>query len=196
MLHWSALAPKRSMVAIVCGGDAGNIGNVFRQRLLAIYGQIGEGFIGVVLSGEFCRRGSEVCEVRWGPPIAHASFCVERAALSIERVADLMADDGADGAIVRSRRRGGIEERRLQNRGREVKRILQRQVHRVHRLRRHGPLLPIYELADSRYFRVVVEQSAAPAVAEEIIWLYLVAGIIEPGFRIPDSHVKRIELGN
>src|ERR1700733_15799475 len=109
MLHRSAFAAKRSTVAVVCSGDPGNIGNVFRQRLLSIYGQIGEGFIGVVLSGEFCRRGSEVCEIRWGPPIAHASFCVERAALGIEGVADLMTDDGADGAIVRSGRRGGGE---------------------------------------------------------------------------------------
>lgn len=196
MLGWSALALERSAVAIVCRGHAGNIGDVFGQRLLAIHREVWERLIGVVLSSEFCRRGSEVCEIRRCPPIAHAPVGVEGAALCIEGMADLVADDGADRAIVRSGRCRGIIERRLQDRGREVKRILQWQVDSVHRLRRHRPFLAIDGLSDARDVGVVIEQPATPAVAGDIIRLHLVAGIIAPAFCVADAYGKRVELGN
>ena len=108
-------------------------------------------------------------EVRGRPPIAHAPLGVKGAAFGVKRVADFVTDDGADGAIVG---RGGglrIEERRLQNGGREVERVLQREIDGIHRLRRHAPFLAIHGTPEARDFAVVLKQAAAPEVAEDIV---------------------------
>ncbi len=53
------------------------------------------------------------------PPVAQVAVAVRAAALVVEAVADLVADDAADGAVVDRLVRLGIEERRLQDGGRE-----------------------------------------------------------------------------
>src|SRR5450631_4055035 len=101
----SVLTLERRSVSIVGRGDAGNIGDIFGQCLLAVYGKIRKWFVRVVLSGEFGRGSTKVSEVRRRPPIPHAPCGIECAALRIEGVADLMPNHGANGAIVRSVRR-------------------------------------------------------------------------------------------
>jgi hypothetical protein len=54
-----------------------------------------------------------------GPPVAQHAVAVGLAALVVEAVADLVADDAADAAVVDGRVGVGIEERRLQDGGRE-----------------------------------------------------------------------------
>src|SRR3546814_7986883 len=68
---------------------------------------------------------------------------IELRPVIVEAVADLMPDDGADRSVIRRRIGLGVVERRLEDRGREVERVLQRQVDRVHRLRRHPPFAAI-----------------------------------------------------
>ena len=73
--------------------------------------EVGEGLVGVVLGGEGGGDGFEVGEVFGRPPVADAAFGVEGGALGVEGVADLVADDGADGSVV-VRRRGPWDRRR------------------------------------------------------------------------------------
>ena len=75
------------------------------------------------------------------PPVAHGAGRVDLAALVVEAVADLVADDRADGAVVHRRVRRRIEERRLQDAGGEDDLVLEAAVVGVDGLRRHGPLL-------------------------------------------------------
>ena len=49
------------MVTVVGSGDAGHVGNVLRQRLLAVDREIGKRLVGVVLRGEFAVAASK-CE--------------------------------------------------------------------------------------------------------------------------------------
>src|ERR1035437_8741257 len=130
-----------------------------------------------------------------GPPITHAAFRIECAAFRIEGVADFVPDYGADGAIVGRSRGKRIEERRLQNRGGKIECVLERQVYRIHRLRRHRPFLPVHWLAEARDLAAIIGQAAPPNVAKDITCLYFKAGVVVPGFRIADSDVQRRELG-
>ena len=88
------------VVGVVGGGEAGCVGDVFAEGLLAIDVEIGEGCVGVVLGGEGGGDGVEVGGVFGGPPVADAALGVEGGSFGVERVADLVADDGADGAVV------------------------------------------------------------------------------------------------
>ena len=38
ILHGARFARQRGVVAIIGGGDSGDVGDIFRQRLLAVYG--------------------------------------------------------------------------------------------------------------------------------------------------------------
>ena len=49
VLNQRCLAPKRGMVAIVGSSNSGKIGDVFRQRLLAVDVYAGEGLVAVIL---------------------------------------------------------------------------------------------------------------------------------------------------
>jgi hypothetical protein len=65
-------------------------------------------------------------------------------------VADLVADDRANRAVVHRRIRARIEERRLQDALWEHDLVLEAAVIGIHRLWRHPPLLAIDELAEIR----------------------------------------------
>src|SRR5260370_1346844 len=91
--------------------------------------------------------------------------CWVRAALRVNRMADFVSDDGADGAIIGRRRGLRIKERWLKDGSREVERILERKIDGVHRLRRHGPFLAIDREAETRDILVVLKQTAAPDVS-------------------------------
>ncbi len=64
---------------------------------------------------------------------------VHLAALVVETVADLMADDGADAAIVLGWVCLGVEEGRLEDAGRQDEAVGEGVVEGVHRLRRRAP---------------------------------------------------------
>ena len=102
----------------------------------------------------------EVGEVFGGPPVADAALGVECGALGVEGVADLVADDGADGAVVVGGGGLGIEEGRLQDGGGEVEAVVQREVDGVDGLRGHAPLVAVDGLADAVEGVVVVEEAA------------------------------------
>src|SRR5215831_9654163 len=77
LLLRSWLAAERRAIAVIRGRDAGNVGDIFRQGLLAVDGQIGERFVRVILRGQLRRRGVKMLQIGFSPPVAHASFCVK-----------------------------------------------------------------------------------------------------------------------
>jgi hypothetical protein len=183
------------MVAVVRRRKSCHIRNVFRQRLLAIDGKIREGFVCVILRGQPCGRFFEMLQIRVGPPIAHTSLCIKRAAFRIKRVADFVSDHRSDRPVIHRVGRLGIKKRWLQDRCRKIQRILQRQIHRIHRLRRHRPFFPVHRLAQSRQIALISEHSSAPHIPVNIVGLHFVPGIVLPTFRIAHAHIQRRQLG-
>ncbi len=94
-------------------------------------------------------------------------------------MADLVADYGSDRAIIVRRVRIHIEKRRLQDRGWKVQCILQRQINRVHGLRRHPPLARIDWLMQFRKLALVLEQTRALSISQRVAF-YDPGGLSNP----------------
>src|SRR5581483_11014205 len=60
ILRGSGLGRERGAISIEGCGESGDIGDVFGQRLLAVDGKIGEGFVGIVLRREPGGRSVEM----------------------------------------------------------------------------------------------------------------------------------------
>src|SRR5262249_41368136 len=120
------LAIEREVVGIEGNGQAGEIGNVFAQRLLSIHRQIGEGTILIVLGGQRLACGLEMLEVRLRPPVSQAAAGVELTPLIIEAMADFVANGRSDRAVVTRGIGSRIKVWRLKDCRWEVKRVLQR----------------------------------------------------------------------
>ena len=188
-------AVEGGVVAVEGGGEASDVGDVFAQGLAAVDGEVGEGFVGVVLGGERGGDGVEVGEVFGRPPVADAALGVEGGALGVEGVADLVADDGADGSVVGGGGGLGIEEGRLQDGGGEVEAVVEREVDGVDGLRGHGPLLAVDGGADAAEVVVVFEEAGAPEVGEEVVGRDLVGGVAAPVVGIADADLQGAEFG-
>src|SRR5215468_4742702 len=91
-------------ISVVCGVKSGKISDVFSQGLLSVDREIRERFVSVVLRRELFGRGIETRQVRLFPPVAHSTGGIEPASLSVEDVADLVTDYGAQDAIIHRRR--------------------------------------------------------------------------------------------
>src|SRR5580700_6441077 len=78
-LDGSGLAREGGAVRIVGSGKAAEVGDVLIQRLLTIHGEVGKGFVGVVLCGESGGGRVEVRQVGGFPPVAHTPCGIERA---------------------------------------------------------------------------------------------------------------------
>ncbi len=75
----------------------------------------GQRFEGGVLRAELLGALLERLAVGFGPPVAQRAIGVDLAALVVEAVRELMADDAADGAVVDRGIGVRIEDRRLQD---------------------------------------------------------------------------------
>ena len=113
ILRGHGFARERSFVSVIRRGNAGHVGDVFRQRLLAIYREIRKRSVGVILGGELCSGRLEMRKIGGSPPVTQAALGIECAAFGIKGVADFVPDDGTDGAIVGGGRGSRIIERRL-----------------------------------------------------------------------------------
>ena len=147
ILRRSRFSAKRCVIAIVSSGEASDVCDILGECLLPVHGKIRKRLVGVVLCREPCGGFFEMLQVRIGPPIAHTPFRIEGATFRVEGMANLVADDRSDGAVVRGVGSLRIEKRRLQNGCRKTQGIVQRQIHRVHGLRRHGPLFAVHRFA-------------------------------------------------
>ena len=86
----------------------------------------------------------------------------------VDEVTDVVADDGADGAVVRGVRCRRIELGRLQQRGREVVRVLLEHEDGADRLRRDPPLAHVHRLAEPGHGVAVVAVRDAPEIAHGV----------------------------
>ena len=106
-----------------------------------------------------------------------------------------MADHGADRAIVDGVVGAHVEERRLQDRGREHDLVHRAAVIRVHGLRRHAPLGVVDRFAQFLDIAVVAEGRGAHRVAHQVVALDAQARVIAPFVRIADLGRELGQLG-
>ena len=109
-------------------------------------------------------------------------------------MADLVADDGADGAVVVRGGGFGIEEGWLQDGGGEVEAVVERKVDGVDGLRTHAPLFAVGGLADAAEGVVVVEEAGVPEIGEEIVGCDFVGGVAAPMVGIADADLEGAEF--
>ena len=102
------------------------------------------------------------------PPVREPALRVVLRALVVEAVADLVADDDADRAVVHRVGRVHVEGRRLEDAGREHDLVEQRVVVRVRGRRRHAPAAAVDGLADLRAVVVHVERRPATTFAQNV----------------------------
>ena len=106
-----------------------------------------------------------------GPPIAQISVFVEFAPLIVIAMDGLVPNHGASGRVVDRIVFGGIEERRLQNSGREVDCVGLRILVCVHRRRGHSPLGSVQPLANFLQLAVEFECRSSLHVGQMIVRL-------------------------
>ena len=193
--HRRGLAAERLVISEIGHGESGDVGDVLAQRLLAVDVQAGQRLVGVVLRRQLLRGRLEVRLVGRRPPVGQLAAGVELGAGIVEAVADLVTDHGADRAVVGGRVGLGVEERRLENRRRKIQRVLQRQIHRVDRLRRHPPFVAIDRRAEFCLLVLVFVRLGAQTVADRVVCFDGEIGVIAPGFRIAHADMGGGDLG-
>ena len=115
-------------------------------------------------------------------------------ALVVEAVADLVADDRADRAVVDRVVGRRVEERRLQDGGREDDLVHARVVVGVDRLRRHEPLVAVDRAADLGQLAVEFEGGRPAGVADQVVRAMTSAGVVPPLGRVADLRGERRQL--
>ncbi len=151
--------------------------------------------VGLVLGAELGRLLLELGRVLGGPPVTQQPGTVGLAALVVEAVDDLVADHAADGAVVDRRVGIRIEERRLQDGGREHDLVLDRVVVGVDGLRGHAPLALVHRLADAALAVVPLERHRTLGVAEHVAVGQLQATVVAPLVRVADLQAEVLQLG-
>ena len=121
--HGRLFFAQRSSVGIVGRGKAGDVGDVLAKRQLAVDVETRKGLVRVELCGQRLSGLLESFEILRRPPVAQAAGRIEQRAVVVEAVADLVADRGADRAVIERRISLRVEERPLQNGGREIERV-------------------------------------------------------------------------
>ena len=120
------------------------------------------------------------------PPVGEVAVAVVLAALVVEAVPDLVPDHRADPAVVRGVVGLGVEERRLQDRGREHDLVHARVVVGVDRLRGHQPLVAVDRLADLGQLLVRLPLARPQHVAEQVVGLHVQRRVVLPRVRVAD----------
>ncbi len=189
------LAVQRQLVGVVSRRQAGDVGDVFRQHLLAVDASVRERTIGVILLDQLLGRRLEVGSIVRRPPVAQAAARVELRTLVVEAVADLVADGRADRTVIIGIVRLRIEIGWLQDTGREVERIGQRQVHGIDDLRHHGPLAAVDRAVQLGQVALVVGQFGAADIAVGVAADNIEIGIVDPLVGIADADLQRPKLG-
>ncbi len=142
--------------------------------------------VGRVLRHQAAGDGIEGLAVVVGPPVAEPSVAVQLAALVVEAVADLVADHRADRTVVDRVVGRHVEERRLQDRGREHDLVHVAVVVRVDRLRRHAPLAAVDLGADAHDLAPVLEGIAAIGIAQGVAGSHDERRVVAPDIGIAD----------
>src|SRR5215470_12920499 len=107
-------------------------------------------------------------EILFRPPVEEPALGIELAALIVEAVADLMADNGAHGAVVVRRVSTRIKIWRLQDGGGKIQRVLKGKIEGVYRLGGHPPLVPVDRLVELGELETVFKKLGSLRIAEGV----------------------------
>ena len=137
-------------VPVSCPGNAESalVGDILTEGEGSVCMNTGENLHIAVLLLENGGLGLEGGLVLGCPPVVHVAVLVEEAALVVEAVGHLVADDYADGSVVDGVIRVCVEERGLENGGREAYLVGGGVVVGVDGLRSHAPLVGIGGLSE------------------------------------------------
>ena len=128
------------------------------------------------------------------PPVAQYAPGIELAALVVEAVADFVADHGADSTVIDRVVGLHVEERRLQDRGRENDLVGEWIVVSIDGLRRHDPFGLVDGPIDLGEFAPDIDHARIHDVADEVVRLECKTGIFLPFVRIGDLHGEIADL--
>ena len=147
---WRCFPFQRLLVRAQRDRRAAEVGDRFAVHELAVDVDPLRDVELAVLVGHAIRARLEILQILGREPVAQIALRVVLRALIVEAVRHLVADDRADAAVVVGVVRVRIEERRLQDAGREGDVVLRRVVAGVDRRRREdAPLVRIVGLADA-----------------------------------------------
>ena len=193
--HRILLAAVGRLQRVVGEVEPAEVADVLAQGELAVDMLVrlrGERRVAVELRDQLAGARVERIAVGLGPPVDVVAGAVELAAAVVEAVPGLVPDHRADAAVVDRVVAVGVEERRLQDRGREVDRVGAGAVVRVHRLRGHVPFVAIGGLADLVEVVAVVEAVGRAHVAEVVGRRHREAVPAAPLVRVTDLGQERL----
>ena len=148
----------------------------------------------IELLGDAIAARAEILQVLRRPPALQVAVRVELRALIVEAVRHLMADHGADAAVVERVIRFGVEKRRLENSRGENDFVVQRRVVGVDRRRRHSPFGAVHGLADLGEVARGFKRIAARDIFHVRAAVHLERGIVAPFVRVADLQIHGVEL--
>ena len=156
----------------------------------------------VVLFDQRFRTLFETCTIFIRPPVVELAVTVILAALIVETMTDLVADNRADTTIIGRIVSLGIEERRLQNRRREDNHVERGLIVGVHCLRVHQPFVTIHRLAGFGQLITVFIQGCGPHIIHKPgVIAHVKRRVIAPMIRVSDFRgelrqlLQRLGLG-
>ncbi len=193
--HRGRLAVQRQVIRLVGDAQPRQVGDILAERQRALDVDAGERLVRVVLLDQTVGARGEGGGVGRRPPVAQRPLGVVLPPLVVEAVADLVADDDADRAVIDRRVGGGIEERRLQDRRGKDDLVHRRVVIGVDRHRRHAPLGAVERSPELGEVAVVVERLGPRGIADRIAGGDLQRRIVAPLRRVADLGVERRQLG-
>ena len=171
-----------------CQGDAqpAIVSRVFTQRQPAVEMNIIHRDKRAVFIGNAGCALVKFVAVRLCPPVFKVAFRIELAALVVKAMRKFMANHYADAAKIHGIIRIFIEERRLQNAGREINVIVWRAVIGVHGWRRHAPLFLVQRLANLIEIALDFKRARSLDIANKIAAHDLHRTVVAPGVRVAD----------
>ena len=126
--------------------------------------------------------------ILFGPPVGEVAVFVVVTALVVEAVGHLVADNHADGTVVGGIIRVHVEERRLQDAGREAYLVGGGVIIGVHRLRGHLPFGRIDFLADFAHVVSHIETAGVHHVGVVALRADRQCTVVAPFVGIADFH--------
>ena len=185
---------KRSPICAQGDREARNVGDVLAKSQFPIDVVPGDRLKLRVLISQSLGPFGKGLLIGIRPPIAQVSFTVVLRTLVIEPMADLMTDDGSDGAVVDGIVGAHREERRLQDRSREHDLVHLGVVVGIDHLRRHEPLVAIHRVAKLGDVAIVLESTGSHHVGDQVARAQLECGIVAPRIGVADLGSEGGEL--
>ena len=192
--HRRFLAAQRQLVGGIGNLKSGKVADVLAQCAEPVHAGITEGAITVVLAHQPVRLGDEEFVGFIGPPVEGSARGIELTALVVEAMAHLVADHGADAAIVDGRVRARIEEGRLQDAGGQHERVAERIVEGVHDVRVRRPARAVHRLAEISLLLIPLELVGGVDALDQLAGFNRILAEVAPSIRIADHALQGEKL--